>query len=289
MIDIDNLFIHPEQYIEFEHKFLPNNLYNKFCKKILFRNKLSKEKPYAITPPNGLMIYGPPYNGKTILAKQFAQLTKLPYCIIDRYNIIGYKSNHTNEQFSELIYNAKKHAPCVVILENIESIFPHRKKNSDYAKYLEVSSNLSLLSNCGKCGVLIFATTTHPEDVDPQIGMNGYLNELFYTPFPDKEQRQFIVSSIMKKMPCTNSIDFEKIVNDTEDFTIGDIVALIEEIYLNAAYTNKQIDNDVIQMTLTSFKEPLSTLKRKKYDEINSLLEAKNKRNNNKTIGFLKN
>lgn len=285
MIEIEHLLVYSERYIKFEQRFLPQELYDQFNKKILFKIDMSKENAYSITPPNGLMVYGPPCNGKSILVRQFAQQTNLPYCIINRYNLLD-KQNHTNESFSKLIIDARNYSPCVILIENIETIIPNRRKLSDSAEYVDVMSNLSLLSDCGKYGVYVFATTTCPNDVDPQLGMNGYLNELFYAPFPDKKGRLHILKNLLSNNPCVDNIDYDIIVKESENFTIGDIVTLVEEISLNAAYEKKQIDNEVIQMTLDSFRVPLTSLERKKYDEIHSFLESKNKRNHSRIIGF---
>ena len=287
MIDIESLFVYPENYEKLEQKFHSQELYDQFRKKCLFKINLQKDNPYKISPPNGLMVYGPPSNGKSVLVKQFAQMTNMPYCVINRFNILD-KQNHTNKSFSELICEAKKHAPCVIILENVETIIPNRKKLSDNVEYVDVMSNMSLLTDCGKYGVFVFATTTCPGDVDPQLGMNGYLNELFYAAFPNKEQRRIIVNNLLLNKPCSDDIDYDLIVKESEDFTIGDIVEFIGELSLNAAFENKLINNDILQISLESFRRPLTTLEKKRYDEIHSFLEAKNKKNHGRIIGFQK-
>ena len=286
MTDFKSSFIYPEKYELLNLKFHSNKLYDLFNKKILFRIEVSPNNPFGITPPNGLLIYGPPSNGKIVLAKQFAQATQLPYIILNRYNFLESGNNHIDRQFSELISTSQSVSPCVIILDNVETVIPDRKKLANNDEYVDVMSILSLIKGCGKKGVYIFATTSKPTDVDAQLGMSGYLNELFYAPFPDMEQRLVIIKCLLCTKPCQQDVDYEFIAKESELFTIGDLVSLVEEIAINSALDNTIINNEIIQLTLNHFRHPLTSIEKKKYDDIDLLLNARNKRAPNRIIGF---
>lgn len=285
MTDFKNLFVYPDRYTALSQKFHPEDLYSQFRKKILFRIQASQDNPYGITPPNGLLIYGPPGNGKSVLVRQFAQMTGFPYIVVYRHDILESEGYHTNGKFRELMTDAAALAPCVVIMENIESIIPDRKRNAG-VEYVDVMSNLSLLNSCGQKGVFVFATSSRPKDVDAQIGMSGYLNELFYAPFPDEKQRMQIISMLMENKPHTDDIDYDDIVKESENFTIGDLVSLVDEIALNSALAETAMSNDAVQKVLKTFRRPLTTLGKKEYDEIHEFLETKNRLQLGPTIGF---
>ena len=285
MIDIENSFIYPDNYQALNHRFHSDELYELFAKKILFRIEATQNGLYGISFPNGVLIYGPPCNGKSFLAKQFAQSTKLPYIIINRYELLEDGSNHVNRNFSKLMSIARNFAPCVIILENVETIIPNRKKIINTSDYVDIMSILSLIRGCGERGVLVFSTTSKPTDVDPQLGMCGYLNEIFYAPFPDIEQRLKIIKQLIIPKLCKEAIDYGYIARECENFTIGDLVTLSEEIIVNSAFTNTLIGNDTVLSTLDGFNHLFASSEKKRYDEFHSLLKV-NKRSHNRVIGF---
>lgn len=285
MTNFKNLFVYPDGYTALPQRLQPEDLYVRFCRKILFKIKASPNNRYGITLPNGLLIYGPPGNGKSVLALQFAQMTEFPYAVVHRHDILECGGWHTNGRFWELLTVAETLAPCVIIMENIESIIPDRKRNAG-AEYVDVMSNLSLLKSCGHKGVFVFATSSRPKDIDAQIGMCGYLNELFYTPFPDERQRTRIVSVLMENKPRIGDIDYDEIAKESDSFTIGDLVALVDEISLNSALAETAISQDSVRQVLAVFRRPLTSLGKKEYDEIHAFLETKNSQQLNQTIGF---
>ena len=212
-------------------------------------------------------------------------MTTFPYVVVNRHDILEGESCHTTKKFKELMTEAESLAPCVVIIEHIESVIPDRKRNAG-EEYVDVVSNLSLLKGCGRKGVFVFATSSRPKDIDAQIGMSGYLNELFYAPFPDENQRRQIVGMLMENKPRADEIDYDNMISESENFTIGDLVSLVDEIALNSALVGTAISNELIQQTLETFRRPLTSLGKKEYDEIHAFLEAKNRLQLSHPIGF---
>lgn len=285
MTNFKNAFVYPKDYSLINQRILPDYLYDRFNKKILFRIKVSPNNPFRIMPPNGLLVYGPPGNGKSILVKQFAQMTGYPYIVVRKHDVMESEGLHANCRFKELMMFAKTLAPCVIIMENVETMIPDRRRIAG-SGYVDVMSNLSLLKNCGRKGIFVFATTSKPKDIDAQLGMSGYLNELFYTPFPDEEQRMNMITLLMEGMPCKGVINYDEIVRESADFTIGDIVELVGEIALDAAIAGDVINNDTVRQVLETFRHPLTSFAKKEYDEIHAFLEAKNRCHQKQIIGF---
>ncbi|MCI6703360.1 MAG: ATP-binding protein [Prevotella sp.] len=284
MIDFSNSFIYPDNYTRIRERLLPEELYDKFNKKILFRIKASPDNPYRITPPNGLLVYGPPCNGKSTIVRQFAEMTSLPYVIVNRHDIVGQDGIHTNLGFKNL-FEVAKTTPCIVIIENIETIIPSRKKITSGREYVDIMSNLSLINHCGSKGIFVFATTSKPKDIDSQLGMSGYLDELFYASYPDMKSRVRIIRELMGLRPHQADVNYDIIAKECVDFTVGDLVSIVDEIALNSAITGVEVNNDIIQATLETFRRPLDSHGKDEYDQIHSLLEERISKLN-KTIGF---
>lgn len=286
MTDFRHRFVFPGEYESLDHRFAPDETYGRFKKKILFRIHASKGNTYGIMPPNGLLIYGPPCNGKTVLAKQFAQETGFPYIIVGRHDLLDEQGKHTDKLFGELLSISAEMGPCVIILKNVETITPHREKLAHNENYADVMSILSMIKECGRKGVFVFATSSKPWDIDPQLGMPGYLNEPFYIHFPDYDNRLKMIGYLLREIPGHDAINMEYIAEESEDFTMGDIVSLLGEIALNAAFSDRPVDNELVKSTLSEFNHPLASYKRKEYDEVFSRLELKGKQIAKHSIGF---
>ena len=286
MKEFERLFVYPESYLEFEQRFHPDELYDRFRDKFLVKIKMMQKKPYVITPPNGLLIYGPPCNGKTLMAVQFAQQTNLPYAIISLHDVLDEHSSHTHARFFSVFDYALTKAPCVLILDNVETIIPSRDKMKNNPEFIDVMANLSTIRDCGKKGVFVFATTSKPSDLDPVLGMSGYLNELFYAAYPDDKQRLDIIKMLLGNKTSIEDLNIEELVKESDKFVIGDLIALIDEVAVKAAVANQPLSNDIIDEVLKDFRKPLASYEKKKYDEIHAILETKNKSTAKKTIGF---
>ena len=185
MIEKGCNFIYPDEYESLDNEFLSEDLYAKFNERILYRIKSPNPGSYRLKKPNGLLIFGPSGNGKSILVRQFAQLTKLPYIVFNGLDIFEDNIHNSKGGFNIVMKMAHKNSPCVVIVENVETIVPKQTKTTTRFERLEVISNLSLIQNSGENDVFVFATTSRPNEIDAQFAMSGYINELFYASYPD--------------------------------------------------------------------------------------------------------
>jgi len=165
----------------------------------LLKNPKKLER-FDTPPPKGLLIYGPASVGKSMLAKAFAKESKLPY-----YEISGAKLFEI-EYIKEVYETASKHAPCVVILDNIDikGIIQGSVSNvpfSDISKVLESSD----------AKVFTVATAESLDDVDPVLTAAQNLDFLVEVSKLDKDARKFFIEKILKK-PHDPKIDIERIV-----------------------------------------------------------------------------
>lgn len=279
-------YITPSHYPQLPESWHDEVIFTKFKNKVLYRMMLDDDNPQGIVKPNGLMIYGPPHNGKLNLALQMAHMAGFPYIMVRRHDILDREQNSTCDGLMSLFESAREMSPVVIIIENVETIIPSREMIRNSGAYVDVMANLSLLKECGRNHIYVFATTSRPNDVDSQIGTYGYLDELFFTPYPDCKKRAEIIE---KMTACVASIDssvLESVVEKTEDYTIGDLRALMNEVKLEAALTGQPIDGNLMKRVFENFRTPLSGMFRAKLEQVHRVLESNAKAQQRLNIGF---
>jgi len=185
-------------------------------------------------PPKGLLIYGPVSVGKSMLAKAFAKDAKLPY-----YEISGSKL-FDMEHIKEVYETASKHAPCIVILEDldIKGIMQGAITNvsfSDIAKVLEGIESM----------VFTVATAESMDAIDPVLTAPGTLDFLLEVLKLDKDARRFFIEKILKK-PHDQKIDIERIVRYITGMSALELERLGRMAVLSVVEQNKELITEEI-------------------------------------------
>ena len=200
----------------------------------IIKNPKTLER-FDTSPPKGLLIYGPVSVGKSMLAKAFAKEAKLPY-----YEISGSKLFEI-EHVKEVYETASKHAPCVVILEDIDikGIIQGAIMNvsfSDIAKVLESSDAL----------VFTIATSESLDTVDSVLTAPQKLDFLLEVTKLDKDARRFFIEKILKK-PHDTKIDIERIVRYITGMSALDLERLGRMAVLSVVEQGKaKITEDIL-------------------------------------------
>ena len=281
----EQLYTFVESLQDYDDKvfFQPENQLKHFHDKIQFPLLASEgENPYHIKRPVGLLIYGAPGCGKSFLARKFAHMLKRPFTIVNQYDILYMKNGEYKCKINALFSQAAEKSSTIII-EDVETIIPSRDSNKNLFTLLNVATVLSLIKSCPEKDIVIIATTSRPQDVDPQIGYSGYLNELFYTPFPDFNMRCKIMRSSLGKCP-TETIDIERLANECTGFSIADIFDTIDKAAIKSALQSCLLTTDIISEAICKKSLRIDLSIQKRYDEIHQLLEKQ--RNVSKEIGF---
>ncbi|PHS39151.1 MAG: peptidase M41 [Sulfurovum sp.] len=185
-------------------------------------------------PPKGLLIYGPVSVGKSMLAKAFAKEAKLPY-----YEISGSRLFEL-EYIKEVYETASKHAPCVVILEDVDikGLIQGAVTNvpfSDIAKVLESTEAM----------VFTIATAESLDAIDPVLTGAQKLDFLLEVLKLDKDARRFFIEKILKK-PHDPEIDIERIVRYITGMSALELERLGRMAVLNVVEQGKEMITEEI-------------------------------------------
>lgn len=247
-------------------------------KQVVFviKNKEIAEE-YKITPPNGMLLYGPPGCGKTFFAEKFAEETGFSYLLIKSSDLASSYVHGSQEKIRQLFDQAEKNAPIVVCFDEFDALVPDRSWNNVSSE--EVNEFLSQMNNCAKRGIFIVATSNRPDKIDPAVLRTGRIDKMVYVPLPDYEARKEMFALYLKDRPVEEDIDIDNFAKLTEGYIASDIAYIVNDSAMVAAYTRTKISKELILTSITNTRPSVRTDSLKHYDEIKKKMEDTNRHN----------
>ena len=197
----------------------------------------------GITPPKGVLLYGPPGCGKTLLARVVATESEANFISIKGPEIFSKWVGESEKAIREIFRKARTASPAVIFLDEVDSIVPRRGGGSDsgvservISQLLTELDGLEPLQN-----VVVIAATNRPDIIDPALMRPGRFDKLIYIPPPDETSRQQILKIYTKKIPLSPSTNIDALNTGTKGFSGADIQALCNEAAMNAVRRQSKI------------------------------------------------
>ncbi len=198
--------------------------------------------------PKGCLLIGSPGTGKTLLARAVAGEAGVPFFTISGSDFVemfvGVGASRVRDMFTQ----AKKHAPCIVFIDEIDAVGRHR--GSGYGggnDEREQTLNQLLVEMDGFAdnqGIIVVAATNRPDVLDSALLRPGRFDRQITVPVPDIKGREQILSVHIKKVPIAPNVDIKVIARGTPGFSGADLANLVNEAALAAA----QVNRDVVTM-----------------------------------------
>jgi len=189
----------------------------------------------GIEPPKGVLLYGPPGCGKTLLAKAVANEIDAYFIAINGPEIMSKFYGESEARLREIFEEAKKHAPSVIFIDEIDAIAPKRDEVVGEVERRVVAQLLALMDGLESRGdVIVIAATNRPHAIDPALRRPGRFDREIEIPLPDKQGRLEILQIHTRNMPLAKDVDLIKIAEITHGYTGADLAALAKEAALNA-------------------------------------------------------
>ncbi|WP_349968018.1 ATP-binding protein [Wolbachia endosymbiont of Armadillidium arcangelii] len=246
-------------------------------------NDISQEKKalfekVGFKPPQGHLLYGPPENGKTLIARAIAGEAKLPFFPISGADIAGRFANQGVHNIQELFRTARKKAPCVIFIDEIDSIGSERsdsKNESNRAINEDHNKTLNQLLiemdgfNFNK-GVIVIAATNHQDVLDEALLRPGRFSKHIYIPLPELGSRKKILDLDIKNVPIASGLTLKEIARKTEGYSGAELSNLVNEAKHNAVKRTQEqkIDEPVVSMgDFTKALEELNNKSKKLKDK----------------------
>jgi cell division protease FtsH len=195
--------------------------------------------------PRGVLMVGSPGTGKTLLAKAIAGEAKVPFFTISGSDFVEMFVGVGASRVRDMFEQAKKHAPCIVFIDEIDAVGRHRGAGLGGGHDEREQTLNQLLVEMdgfeGNEGVIVIAATNRPDVLDPALLRPGRFDRQVVVPLPDIRGREQILKVHMRKVPVADDVQASIIARGTPGFSGADLANVVNEAALFAARSNKRL------------------------------------------------
>jgi len=203
--------------------------------------------------PKGVLLVGAPGTGKTLLGRAIAGEAGVPFYSISGSDFVEMFVGVGASRVRDLFEQAKKNAPCIVFIDEIDAVGRHRGAGLGGGHDEREQTLNQLLVEMdgfeGKEGVIILAATNRPDVLDPALLRPGRFDRQVVVPLPDVKGREAIIKVHVKEIPTNDTVKVETIAKGTPGFSGADLANLVNEAALLAARKDK------VKVSMTEFEE----------------------------------
>ncbi len=244
-------------------------------------------KTWGLEIPNGLLFYGPPGCGKTYFAEKFAEEAGCCFIQVHCSDIASPYIHGGQTKISELFQEARKNAPTILFLDEIDAMLTDRSKQNNVSESGEVNEFLTQLNNCGQDGVIAIGATNNPTQIDKAALRSGRLELKYYIAPPDKEARIGLFELYLKNTKVDFGIDYAKLATQTEHYIASEVKLVVEEaIRLSRRRKLRYVTMEVLEEIIKEHKPDITEEEIAKYEKIKDEFEGTKKKNEHPKIGF---
>ena len=222
---------------------------------------------YKVTPPNGMLLYGPPGCGKTYISQKFAEEVDYNFVEIKPSDLASIYVHGTQEKIGQLFQEAKEKAPTIIFIDEIDAILPNREGSLSHSYASEVNEFLAQMTECHKNGLFIIAATNRPERIDPAILRTGRIDRVIYLGPLDFNARLEMFKMYFEGRPLDPDINFNIVSEMTENYVPSDIGYIVNEASRNALKERSNINQQHIEDVIKETQPSVSISQIKKYEE----------------------
>lgn len=226
-------------------------------------------------PPKGVMLYGSPGTGKTLLAKAVASESEVNFISVKGPALLSKWVGESEKGIREVFRKAKQASPCIIFFDEIDSIAPTRGTSADTNVTERVISQfLTELDGIEELkGVIVLAATNRMDIIDPALLRAGRFDVQMELPVPDEEARLEIFKVHTREKPLADDVDFGELASASEGMVGADIEAIcrrasmlaIRELLNRPEGSSSQpdvVDFATSRISARHFEEAMGTLRR---------------------------
>ena len=187
-------------------------------------------KTIGVKPPKGILLYGPPGSGKTLIARAVANETGAFFFLINGPEIMSKLAGESESNLRKAFEEAEKNSPAIVFIDEIDSIAPKREKTQGEVERRIVSQLLTLMDGLkSRAHVIVIGATNRPNSIDPALRRFGRFDREVDIGVPDEVGRMEVMRIHTKNMKLADDVDLGLIAKDTHGYVGADLAALCTE------------------------------------------------------------
>ena len=209
-----------------------------------------------IKPPKGILLYGPPGCGKTLLARAVATESDANFISIKGPEVFSKWVGESEKAIREVFRKARMAAPAVIFFDEMDSLTPQRGQGGSDSGVSERVISQLLTEMDGILSlqdITVIAATNRPNLIDPAVLRPGRFDRLIYVPEPDDKSRLQILTLYTTGMPLNKDVDLKQIAMQTKYYSGADL----ENICREAAMHALRADINAAEVTMKDFQDAL--------------------------------
>ncbi len=221
-------------------------------------------KKMGITPPRGILLFGPPGCGKTLLARAVATEGEANFISVKGPEIFSKWVGESEKAIREIFRKGRTAAPAIIFFDELDAIVPRRGLGyaDSGASERVISQLLTELDGIESLqNVVVIAATNRPDILDPAVLRPGRFDRLIYVPAPDSRSVKEIFKIHTRNMPLSKDVDLDQLSRMAVGYSGADVEALCREAGMNAlrqdAHAN-EVRLDDFRMALDKIKPSIT-------------------------------
>ncbi|XP_034465336.1 nuclear valosin-containing protein-like isoform X2 [Hippoglossus hippoglossus] len=208
------------------------------CKLMIHMRHPEVYQHLGMVPPRGFLLHGPPGCGKTLLAQAVAGELQLPMLKVSAPELVSGVSGESEQKLRELFDLAVSSAPCILFIDEIDSITPKREVASKDMERRIVAQLLTCMDDLNSLTVtaqiLVIGATNRPDSLDPALRRAGRFDREICMGIPDEAARLRILKTLCRKLKLPEDFDYQQLAHLTPGYVGADLMALCREAAMTA-------------------------------------------------------
>ena len=190
-------------------------------------------KTLGVKPPRGVLLFGPPGSGKTLIARAVANETGAFFFLINGPEIMSKMAGEAEANLRKAFEEAEKNAPAIIFIDELDSIAPKREKTGGEVEKRVVSQLLTLMDGLkGRGSVIVIAATNRPNSIDAALRRFGRFDREIDIGVPDEIGRMEVLRIHTRNMKLAEDVDLAQVAKETHGYVGADVAALCTEAAL---------------------------------------------------------
>ncbi|GAC96949.1 hypothetical protein PHSY_004533 [Pseudozyma hubeiensis SY62] len=212
----------------------------------------------GVSASSGVLLWGPPGCGKTLLAKAVANESRANFISVKGPELLNKYVGESEKAVRQVFARARTSSPCVIFFDELDALVPRRDDSLSESSSRVVNTLLTELDGLeSRVQTYVIAATNRPDMIDPAMCRPGRLDKLLYVDLPKPDERLEILKTITSKTPLSDEVDLQTIAYDDKltGFSGADLAALVREAAVLALRETILFRNSQPASTVTQVKK----------------------------------